>query len=98
MVAKVEDLQGLPYWPLMLSAPQAAVYLGLSEPSFQKAVDDGDYPPPTRRNGRVLWNREALERAARRDSGLDPTPLAANDASTKGDALALNQEMESWQP
>lgn len=56
MVARVEDLAGLPDWPRMLSAAQAAAYLGVSPPTLARLR-----LPVCRIGGRVLFDRRQLD-------------------------------------
>jgi|GEM_PF-6206023 len=92
MVAKLEDLAGLPFWPLMLSDEQAAAYVGLSREMFRKAVDNGDYPRPVRSFGRrTLWYRPGLDRAA--------AHLAGERITTNHKSLPIPQEeIDAWLP
>lgn len=70
MTACVEDLQGLPDWPGMLSASQAACYFGVSEHTFLSLVAKGHLPKaqpwPIRRR---LWARVEIDAAIARKSG-----------------------------
>lgn len=64
MVAKIDDIAHLPYWPRGLSAAQAAAYVGLSVPAFMAEVDQGKWPPPRHAGaggGRLIWDRKALD-------------------------------------
>lgn len=49
MAARVSDLEGLPYWPRMLSRAQAASYVGVSPGQFAKEVEEGRWPEATGR-------------------------------------------------
>lgn len=74
MTASLKDLRDLPDWPLMLSAAQAAAYVGLSHDGFRSAVARGIYPAGIRGpfGRRILWHRHALDRAAARVADLPP--------------------------
>ncbi|MEP3114115.1 hypothetical protein [Nisaea sp.] len=90
MVAKVTDMSSLPDWPRKLSAQQAAVYVGLTEPTFLKLVKTGVYPegqavPETRR---IVWDKKLIDRVEDARSGL-----AASAAPNYDD-----EEWEKWQP
>lgn len=94
MPASVESLKHMPYWPLMLSVDQAAVYVGLSPTMFRTAVKNGLFPEPVRARmfgKRVLWYRPALDRAA--------ADLAGERPSTDGKPTPIPQsEWDAWQP
>jgi len=49
----------------------AAAYVGVSARTFDKLVADGRMPRPVRINGRVIWDRIALDRAFGRLAGQD---------------------------
>lgn len=76
MAAKVTDLNGLPYWPRLLSRDQAARYVGVSATQFSKEVAAGRWPAPERRgpagtcSGRLLWDRVLLDQRQDERSGL----------------------------
>lgn len=89
MSARVSDLERLPDWPLMMSAEQAAAYVGLSRPSFQKAVDDAIFPEPVRLGRRALWHRQSLDLFAARLAGL-PSGTSGTDAAIPA------EEWEKW--
>ncbi|MET4372570.1 putative DNA-binding transcriptional regulator AlpA [Bradyrhizobium sp. LB12.1] len=40
---------------------QAAFYLSMSQSSFQRLVDDGVMPSPTKIRGMVVWDRRDLD-------------------------------------
>jgi len=66
-------LSALPFWPRYLSRDEAARYVGVSADVFDVEVDCGDWPKARRRGGkggRLTWDREALDAAADRDSGI----------------------------
>ena len=48
--------------PLLVCKAQAARLTGTSARSVDRLVSCGGSPPPVRLGGRVLWNRNALER------------------------------------
>jgi predicted DNA-binding transcriptional regulator AlpA len=92
MAASLESLAHLPDWPAMLSAEQAAAYVGLSRETFLKAVEAEDYPKPVRSHGkRVLWWRPGLDRAA---AVLAGERIAANDRPGPIDQA----EFDEWRP
>lgn len=94
MAARVSDLEGLPYWPRMLSRDQAARYVGVSPGQFAKEVEEGRWPEPERRGGegrrtaRLLWDRLLLDRRQDERSGL------VQHSSTTGTAGA--DEWARW--
>lgn len=59
MTARRHDLIGLPDWPRLLSAEQAAAYLGVTAPTFAAKCP----VKPCRLFGsRTLYDRKALDR------------------------------------
>ena len=52
---------------------EAASYVGVSPPTFDKLVDDGSMPQPIQFLGRKVWDKHALDRAIDLMSGLDST-------------------------
>lgn len=42
---------------------RSAAYIGVGETKFDELVADGRMPPPKRIDGRVVWDRLALDRA-----------------------------------
>lgn len=58
MTARRADLVGLPYWPRLMSAEQAAAYLGISQPTFVERVRIA----PCKIGSRALFDRAALDR------------------------------------
>lgn len=76
--------------PRCLTVDQAAEYVGMSGPSFEKAVDAGLFPKalPFAAHGiaRNLWDRNALDQALDRMSGLLPQSASGPDAETGGKA------------
>jgi hypothetical protein len=55
---------------LGLSRGEAAELIGLSPTTFDRLVEAGKMPPPTRVFGRCVWNRVAVERAFAQLCGL----------------------------
>lgn len=51
------------YAPLGLSREDAARYVGVGATKFDEMVADGRMPKPKRIDGRVVWNRIAVEAA-----------------------------------
>lgn len=49
--------------PRGLSRPEAAAYVGIGSTLFDALVRDGKFPQPARLNGRLIWDRKALDRA-----------------------------------
>lgn len=49
--------------PRGLRRPEAAAYVGLGETKFDELVKDGRMPRPKRIDGRVVWDRKALDAA-----------------------------------
>ncbi|MFN3806759.1 XRE family transcriptional regulator [Asticcacaulis sp.] len=62
--------------PRGLGRVDAAAYIGISPAKFDQLVDDGRMPRPRRADGRILWDRFALDDAFERlpsdDDGLNP--------------------------
>lgn len=77
MAAKVSDLNGLPFWPRLLSREQAARYVGVSPAQFDREVSTGRWPTPERRGSRVTWDRRLIDRAQDKNSGI----VASSDSS-----------------
>ncbi|MBV8798779.1 MAG: hypothetical protein JO208_03070 [Alphaproteobacteria bacterium] len=50
-------------WPRGLRRLDAADYVGVSPSQFDKWVDDGTMPKPTKKGGIALWDRHALDDA-----------------------------------
>lgn len=83
----IRELEGLPDWPALMTAPMAAAFLSLSEADFNRGVAHGVLPAPLMVIGRTLWSRAALERfcdasAPRTTSAIPPAadPIAARIA------------------
>ncbi|TWA73978.1 hypothetical protein FBZ83_12645 [Azospirillum brasilense] len=70
MSAKRADLSGLPFWPRCLSRDQAAAYVGVSPGKFAEEVGAGIWPAGEPRGGRVLWDRNLLDIAQDKRSGI----------------------------
>jgi predicted DNA-binding transcriptional regulator AlpA len=49
--------------PRVLSRVEAAAYVGISAPTFDRAIKDRLMPKPFRLYGRVLWDRRKLDAA-----------------------------------
>ena len=49
--------------PRGLSRDQAAAYVGVGVTKFSEMVEDGRMPPPKHVDGRVIWDRHALDQA-----------------------------------
>jgi hypothetical protein len=84
-------LTDLPFWPRYLSREEAARYVGAPVTVFVNEVRCGVWPPGFRRggrNGRLTWDRVALDHAADRVSGLEEAaePAATDSAHSKADA------------
>jgi hypothetical protein len=87
MSARLTDLAGLPDWPLMLSAEQAAAYCGVSRDTFAALVDAKVLPEATKLPiRRKLWNRDALKEALAKRSP------AANDWRQRRDEWRKRQD------
>jgi hypothetical protein len=85
------QLSSLPFWPRYLSRDEAARYVGAPVSVFVDEVRRGVWPPGFRRggrNGRLTWDRIALDHAADRASGLEGTagPAAPGPAFPERDA------------
>lgn len=81
MTARRADLASLPAWPRLLSADQAAAYLGLSRPTFA-----GNCPVRACKIGtRTLYDRLELDRwVDRMASGGQPTGFGAKIEAAHG--------------
>lgn len=79
----IEALTGLPGWPLMLSAPQAAAYVGLDLDDFERAVDAGELPKPAVLEKHRRWNRQKIDRHLD-----DPASPAVGSTDAVADALS----------
>jgi predicted DNA-binding transcriptional regulator AlpA len=53
----------LAYPPRMMRIERAAAYVGMSASTFQKLVDEGVMPQPTRIKSLVAWDRLKLDAA-----------------------------------
>ena len=65
--------------PRGLSREQAARHVGVGVTKFDEMVEDGRMPKPKRIDGRVVWDRIAIEAAF--------TDLPEDGAENKWDAL-----------
>ncbi|MCK8779118.1 hypothetical protein M0654_03875 [Rhizobium sp. NTR19] len=54
---------GLSYPPRGMSREEAARYVGVGTSKFAELVADGRMPKPKRIDGRVIWDRIALDAA-----------------------------------
>lgn len=63
--------------PRGLSRVDAAAYVGIGATLFDELVKHGRMPQPARVNGRVIWDRKALDRAL--DELFDAAPATAAD-------------------
>lgn len=45
-----------------MSCAEAAAYVGISRPHFERLVEIGRFPKPREAGGRIVWSRPALER------------------------------------
>lgn len=79
----IETLTGLPGWPLMLSAPQAAAYVGLDLDEFERAVGAGELPKPAVLERHRRWNRQKIDRHLD-----DPGSPAVGATDAVADALS----------
>ncbi len=70
MAARVSNLSSLPFWPRCLSRDQAAAYVGVSPGKFDQEVDAGVWPPGEQRGGRILWDRNLIDMAQDKRSGI----------------------------
>lgn len=52
----------LPFEPRGLSREEAAAYVGVGTTHFDKMVSEGRMPKPFRLDGRVIFDRKALDR------------------------------------
>ena len=67
----------IPYgaWPRGLSGEDlAAFYVGETPSSFREGVKKGIWPEPKNRGARNIWDRDLLDQAMDRQSGLDAEP------------------------
>lgn len=74
MSARRESVLPRSLAPRGLSREQAAEYVGVGTTKFDAMVTDGRMPRPKRIDGRVVWDREALDSAfaALPDDGTSP--------------------------
>ena len=87
MAKGIEALTGLPHWPLMLTEPQAAAYIGLDPEAFRGAVHAGEVPTPRELRGQKLWNRQKIDRH------LDDAAMPAI-----GETDLLTDALARWSP
>lgn len=57
------DVLPLSLAPRGLSRIEAAQYIGVGATLFDRLVDDGRMPKPKKVDGRVIWDRHALDLA-----------------------------------
>ena len=89
----------LPFWPRYLSREEAARYVGAPVSVFVEEVRRGVWPPGFRRggrNGRLTWDRVALDHAADRAAGLEGTaePAPSVSANSERDAAYWLERIE----
>jgi predicted DNA-binding transcriptional regulator AlpA len=85
MGSNIGNLAGLPFWPLMLSDDQAALYTGLSLARFHRAVAAGDIPKPRSIQGAIRWCRTEIDRHL---DGSTPAEISDEDR--------LADKLEQW--
>jgi predicted DNA-binding transcriptional regulator AlpA len=85
MASNTGNLAGLPFWPLMLSDAQAALYTGLSLARLHRAVAAGDIPKPRRIQGAIRWCRTEIDRHL---DGSTPAEVSDEDH--------LAEKLEQW--
>ncbi len=62
-------------WPRGLPGEDlAAFYVGETPSSFREGVKKGIWPEPKKRGARNIWDRDLLDQAMDRQSGLDAEP------------------------
>lgn len=66
-----------PEWPRGLSVRMAAHYTGVSENMFREEVKAGVWPQPIRRGGRVVWDRQEIDKRFDAMSGVATTSGAS---------------------
>lgn len=67
-------IEKLPAWPRFLTLGLAAAYLGVSPTVFMREVKSAIWPQPRLRGDKgeiATWDRELLDIAADRSSGID---------------------------
>ena len=85
------DFASLPHWPRFLSRAQAAAYVGVSIEVFDAEVASGRWPqglPRGAKGGKLTWDRNALDTAADRLSGL---------GGSVGGGTSLSPEAAAWE-
>ncbi len=71
----------IPYgaWPRGLPGEDlAAFYVGETPASFREGIKAGRWPEPQKRGARDIWDRDLLDQAMDRQSGLDAEPGEKN--------------------
>jgi predicted DNA-binding transcriptional regulator AlpA len=61
--------------PIGLSRAQAAVYVGVSPGTFDRAVAAGQLPRPIQISGRMVWSRAALDQVMAGTATPSPPPV-----------------------
>jgi predicted DNA-binding transcriptional regulator AlpA len=56
--------------PRRLREALAAFYVGVSEATFRRKVQEGSYPPGQREGGMVFWLKDDLDRMIDRQFGI----------------------------
>jgi predicted DNA-binding transcriptional regulator AlpA len=59
-------MSALAYPPRLMKRPEAARYIGVSESTFDRLVEDGDVPPGKPQRGCVTWDIRDLDAYADR--------------------------------
>jgi len=65
----------MPDWPRGLSEPLAALYVGVSVTKFRDEVKNRVWPEGERRGGRIIYDKELLDRAFDKRSGIVETSI-----------------------
>ena len=62
-------------WPRGLSGEDlAAFYVGETPSYFREGIKNGRWPEPKKSGNRDIWDRDLLDQAYERQSGLDAEP------------------------
>lgn len=62
-MSRAPKADAIAYPPRGLSRDESARYIGISATKFDELVTRGDMPAPKRIDGRVIWDRLALDMA-----------------------------------